>query len=90
MVNKSIWQRKGEWDKHRRDYMHKVMKSYDENVYYPAVKELIKECEKSGHVKGNYHDNGLGWHWYYCSQCGVPFNKEQHTVFKFDEDDSND
>jgi len=32
--------------------------------------ELIQKCESEGHVKGNFHSNGLGWSWYYCSKCG--------------------
>lgn len=91
MMNKSIWQRKRELDKKLREHQEVVMADYNENVYYPAMRELIKECEKSGHVKGNFHDNGWGWCWFYCSQCGVPFDKKQYKISNLDDkDDTND
>jgi hypothetical protein len=32
--------------------------------------ELIADCAREGHARGAYHDNGLGWEWYYCAKCG--------------------
>ena len=40
--------------------------------------ELQKECESIGHIHGNYHDNGLGWEWYYCKNCGASFDKRYY------------
>lgn len=37
--------------------------------------ELQKECESIGHVRGDYHDNWLGWEWYYCKNCNAVFDK---------------
>jgi hypothetical protein len=37
------------------------------------------ECAKEGkHVRGEFWNNGLGWHWWYCSRCGAAFDKEFH------------
>lgn len=41
--------------------------------------ELTEQCSDLGHVKGQYHDNGLGWCWWYCSVCGSAFDKIQHA-----------
>lgn len=39
------------------------------------LKILQQECEAIGHARGNYHDNGLGWEWYYCKNCDAIFDK---------------
>lgn len=53
-----------------------LIKEYDKkNEYYPKLKLLREECEKEGHERGNYHDNGLGWEWFYCSKCGTIIDK---------------
>lgn len=68
---KSIWQRRGEIDRARMKKNKELMEEYDRDVYYPAMAALIKECnEGEGHSGGNYHDNGFGWSWFYCSKCG--------------------
>jgi len=55
-----------------------LTREYDETVYNPRIKELIEEREKIGHIKGNFHDNGVGWTWWYCSTCGASFDKKYH------------
>ena len=62
---------------------------YDAQTYYPARKELIKACSDLGHVKGSFHDNGLGWHWWWCSVCGTSFDKENHSKFNDEVEDEN-
>lgn len=66
----TIWERKHQIEKARREKMKEVMDEYDRTVYYPARKQLIEECEKEGHSGGKYHDNGFGWSWFYCGKCG--------------------
>ncbi len=63
-----------------RERMHKqkeLMETYDKEIYYPARAELVQACERLGHIKGYYHDNGLGWQWWYCSVCGSSFDKQK-------------
>lgn len=69
---KSIWQRRGEIDRARMKKSKELMDEYDRTVYYPQMLALRKECEESpkGHSGGKFHDNGLGWHWFYCGKCG--------------------
>ena len=34
------------------------------------MKELRERCSVSA-IAGKFHDNGLGWSWFYCNQCGA-------------------
>lgn len=54
--------------------------------YHDEIAALRKECEKEGHVRGDLHDNGLGWTWYWCVKCGASFDK----VCYWSEDEKND
>ena len=65
-----IWRKHLEIQSARRKVMSEAMREYDETTYIPAMKALTAECAKVGHVKGRYWNNGLGYDWYYCSQCG--------------------
>lgn len=71
-----IWHRRYQLDKERRDKMKEAMDEYDRTVYYPARNQLIEDCEKEGHVRGKFHDNGLGWTWFWCGKCGTSFDKK--------------
>lgn len=62
--------RRWELDEARNKKMKDLISEYDETVYYPAKRALIAECGQIGHHSGKYHDNGLGWSWYYCAGCG--------------------
>jgi len=73
-----IWQRRIALDKDRREKMAEAMEEYDRTVFYPARKQLIEDCEKEGHSQGKFHDNGLGWTWWYCGKCGAPFDKQKY------------
>ena len=58
----------------RRKELQRLMKEYDRTVYLPAIKNLRDWCvENGGHNRGNWHENGLGWSWFYCSRCGDRF-----------------
>lgn len=70
-----IGRRRRQLDKERRDKMTEAMEEYDRTVFYPARKQLIEDCAKEGHVHGNFHDNGLGWTWFWCGKCGTSFDK---------------
>lgn len=81
MDKESIWYRVRLIDRERSKKMQELMQEYDKTVYYPAKLALQKECEESerGHHGGKYHDNGLGWHWFYCNSCGARYDIEQHS-----------
>lgn len=68
----SIANRRIELDQTRREYSKQVMESYDKDVFNPARQALMKECADAGHARRvSLENNGLGWHWYRCSACGV-------------------
>jgi hypothetical protein len=49
----------------------RLMGEYDRTVFAPAIGQLRTWCQKNGgHRRGNFHQNGLGWSWFYCSRCG--------------------
>lgn len=66
----------------RRKEMQRLMQEYDKTVYYPAIKQLREECGIEGHVHGQFHDNGLGWVWWYCKKCGTSFDHVNHNESK--------
>lgn len=74
-----IWRRRYEQDKERRDKMKEAMEEYDQNIYWPARKQLIEDCEKEGHTQGKFHDNGLGWTWWWCGKCGTSWGKQKYN-----------
>jgi hypothetical protein len=65
-----IWKRRSDIDRARSRKMRELMEEYDNTVYYPAKRQLVKECAAEGHGGGKYHDNGFGWSWFYCGKCG--------------------
>lgn len=79
-----IGDRRRQIDKCRRKKLEELMGEYDKTVYYPAMKQLVEDCEKIGHSGGKYHDNGLGWHWFYCGKCGGRYDVKKHTDFTSD------
>jgi hypothetical protein len=50
--------------------MEELLAEYDNTVYLPAKKQLLRDCFLEGHRGGKYHDNGFGWSWFYCGKCG--------------------
>jgi nuclear transport factor 2 (NTF2) superfamily protein len=66
-----IWMERGLLEKARGDFQEAAMHDYNRDVYYPAMKALRERCAAIGHRPQNkWHDNGLGWMWCYCNQCG--------------------
>lgn len=85
-----IWKRRGEIDRARALRMEELMAEYDNTVYYPAKKQLIRDCFLEGHSGGKYHDNGFGWSWYYCGKCGGRYNiSGPNELLKKDDGDIN-
>ena len=74
-----ISERRWQIDKARMAKQKELMDEYDRTVYYPAKAELIKECEEEGHTQGKFHDNGLGWTWWWCGKCGTSWGKQKYN-----------
>ena len=66
-------------EKDRMKKQQELLLQYDQEVYYPAKKALYERClkENGSHSQGTWHENGLGWGWWYCSRCGVSHSKEK-------------
>ncbi|WP_338924643.1 hypothetical protein V0M98_34050 (plasmid) [Pseudomonas silesiensis] len=64
-----------EVEKARRDKMSELMRDYDETVFYPALKAVKAECADVGHGSKHNHDNGLGWNFITCLDCGAMLEK---------------
>lgn len=60
----------------RRQKMSDLMRGYDESVFYPALDSIKTECAASGHGHKNYHNNGLGWTFTSCIDCGATLRKD--------------
>jgi hypothetical protein len=78
-VMHDIWKRRLEIDNERRKKTEELMKQYDEEVYFPALKQLQEDCIKiyGEHEKTKYYNNGLGWEWWYCGRCGASHSRKQ-------------
>jgi hypothetical protein len=70
---KNIWQRKNELEKARLLKMRELIEDYDREIHNPQLQALREECGALGHGYGHFHDNGLGWSWNYCNNCGGRF-----------------
>ena len=72
--------RRHQIDTDRLKKQRELMDEYDRTVYYPAKQQLIKDCEKEGHTKAKFHDNGWGWTWWWCGKCGTAFDKKEYKL----------
>ena len=63
--------------KNRMKFQKETMRDYDAQVYFPALNKLRGSCSGLDHRKGQYHRNGLGWAWWYCSICGAAFGQHK-------------
>ena len=77
MEQKDIAKRIRELQRERGQRLKELMAEYDAEVYYPERAKLVKACEEQGHHRGSFHDNGLGWVWWWCSVCGSSFDKQK-------------
>lgn len=77
----TVWEMRHQIDKARHDKMREAMDEYDRTVYHPAKRELFRLClDKHGsHAQSKYHDNGLGWSWWYCGRCGAKHGEQKHS-----------
>ena len=72
-MTESIWKRRLEAERARREKIHDAMKDYDDDVYYPAMRALRDECANSGDGhKWEFSCLGpLGDPWFHCNLCGA-------------------
>ena len=77
MEQKDIAKRIRELQRGRGLRLKELMAEYDAEVYYPERANLVKACEELGHHRGSFHDNGLGWAWWWCSVCGSSFDRQK-------------
>lgn len=64
-----------EIEKARREKMQEVMKDYDRDVYYPALKAIRAKCKEEGHGAFRWDNNGIGWSFRICLSCGATVEK---------------
>lgn len=66
----------------RLKWLSKMKESEEYKSIHGDIIALQEECEKSseGHDRGQFHDNGLGWSWWYCAKCGKRFDERQYDV----------
>lgn len=78
-MNDEIFERYLKIKKERRNKISELIEEYDKTVYEPAMEQLIKDCEKEGHVKGKFCHNGWGASWYNCEKCGTRLEIETNV-----------
>lgn len=65
----------------RTEWLKKLYQSVEYKQYLAGIRALELDCESvTGHKPGRHHDNGLGWEWDYCSECGAKFNVQQYNI----------
>jgi len=78
IMNDDIFGRSIQIDKDRRNKMEELMEEYDRTVYFPALEQLRKDCEKKGHEEGEWKNNGISYGWRNCTICGVELDREEY------------
>ena len=74
-----IWHRRVDIDRRERAEREKLLKEH--NKKFSAERAALNaDCEKIGHVEGNFHDNGWGWTWFYCRSCGGRMNEKRYSI----------
>ena len=67
----SVWDKMNNIKKARSKELRRRMEQYDNEVFYPAIKEVQAECAASGHGPSEVKWNGLGYNWRECLHCGA-------------------
>lgn len=65
----TIGKRARDIERARGEEMDKLMRIYDETVYYPARHALQAECEAAGHKWTFTHCGPTDVPWYSCGRC---------------------
>lgn len=77
MSDDSVWIDKRMLDRDMRTKQKELMDEYMDTVYYPKLKAIQERClqQNGTHAETTWHDNGLGWGWWYCGRCGISHGK---------------
>jgi CRISPR/Cas system-associated protein Cas10 (large subunit of type III CRISPR-Cas system) len=78
MTHKEIRKRLAAMTKERRAEIQRLMVDFDAQQREERMK-LREHCAQLGHITGAYHDNGIGWSWYYCAVCEERLNVQHHS-----------
>lgn len=83
-----IWQRRIEIDKREREERMELLKDHSKKFSKERA-SLIRDCEEIGHIEGKFWDNGLGFTWFYCNQCGGQIKEsiQKYNIRGFDDDE---
>lgn len=75
----TIGKRRHDIDQARRVRMKELMQDYDEQVYYPARRQLMQECAQDGdgHNWTFTGLNPLSWPIFTCTRCGATEIKKE-------------
>ena len=77
-MSKDISSERLKIEKDRRTVMARLMKEYDETVYYPARKALRLRCqEETGHNWSFRGTNPVGYPIFDCTICGTTEIREE-------------
>lgn len=68
-----LLERRHELEKAERKARQEWMDQYRKEVLGPALKEIVDECAKLGHVDNNRPNYNLirTLEWHYCAYCGA-------------------
>lgn len=64
----TIWARRGELERERREFMRQAMAEFD-RVHYVKLRALQEECGGAGHSWRFTHVGPLGNPWFTCTAC---------------------
>ena len=48
-----------------------VLRAWNEEHYYPALRAIQADCAAEGHLPGEWQSNGLGVSYRNCTKCGA-------------------
>lgn len=88
MTEKTIWSRRSELERREREERMELLKDHSKKFSQERA-ALIRECETIGHVEGKFWDNGLGFCWFYCANCGgqIKESVKRYKLLCEDEDE---
>ena len=84
-----ISKRRYELDKREREERMELLKDHSKKFSQERA-ALIRDCEEIGHVEGKFWDNGLGFTWFYCCNCGGQIKESVRRYRLLCEDEDED
>jgi hypothetical protein len=65
-------------ERERREAMRDLMRDFDENYYYPNLKDMREACARLGHKWQFTHLGPLGDPWFTCCVCHAAECRPEH------------